>query len=1295
MSIRMKAALVIMLIVFAITAVNYVSSRYFATRSLVETMRKDQVLIRDLAIDLINTRVNLLKANSAIIAKRLSKTESPEEMVAAMNVQLETHPEFLALAVFNREDVEAAIGATTDPVSFLGNSPYLDSAFEGKGVISTTRDEPLLIPAMAFHICVPMPNGKVLGVTISGMYFTDLLKDYRLWKTGCIYIIDENGTVIAHYENSHVLDRINYIEQAEADPTLRPTAAFFRKMLAQENGVGVYFFRDKERLCSYGRIPDSTLGWRLVVMAPVYESPRTNVQNGLLLAASLFFLVGSVAAVFLANIVVWPFSRIEEQNLRLKKLNETIRAQANQIQAEHEHTRILLDALPLSAQLWDQNGHIYDCNAETVRLFQTKDKQEFVDRFLELSPEYQPDGRRSSEMVSYYLDKAFDEGRCVFEWTHRLLNGTSLSAEITLVRVKHGDRDVAAAYARDLREHKRMMSEIKRRDSLLNTVNLLAVRLLQSEPDAFESQMHQCMGMMIEAVGVDRVTIWKNHVRDGEIFLAKIHDWSKLHDWACGSVPHRNGFLTVGVSYDKSLPGWKEVLSQGECVTGLVRNMPPPIQETLAAYNVVSLCVIPIFLGDLFWGIVGYDNCSEERLYSENEQSILRSGGMLIANAVLRNDMTKTLQTTAIQLEVAVEQAQEANHAKSSFLANMSHEMRTPLNAVLGLSELTLESGSLGPEAHKNLERIYNAGVTLLGTVNDILDISKIEAGRFELLPHEYDIPSLINDTVMQNILRIADKPIEFVLNVDEYIPSRLIGDELRIKQVFNNLLSNAFKYTVEGVVELSVRCIREEDSALLIVRVRDTGIGIKPEDLQRLFADYSQVNSKSNRNIEGTGLGLSIAMRLATMMDGFISVESEFGKGSVFTAQLRQKIVNDETIDREVVENLKNFRYSDNKRKEQTRLVRLQMPYARVLVVDDNVTNLDVAKGLLKPYRMQVHCVTGGQQAIEAIRSESVRYNAIFMDHMMPEMDGIEATQRIRNIGTEYAKNIPIIAMTANAVVGNEEMFLREGFQAFLPKPIEIYRLDDIVRQWVRNRVQDGLFGDQQTLPNDQTRSNKQDRHQRSDQRMHGNQRIGNGRRTRELAIDGLDWHKGIERFGGDRQSFLEVLRSFAVNTRPLLEKVKTATKDNLSDYAISVHGIKGSSRGIGADVVGTKAEALELATKAGDFDFVCEHNPEFLDLAFKLVDDIASQLGIENVENPKPQKDRPDAETLARILTACRNYNADELDAAMTEIERFEYASDDGLAMWLRQNVDQTNYAPIVEKLSSLIDEKEVSHG
>ena len=396
--------------------------------------------------------------------------------------------------------------------------------------------------------------------------------------------------------------------------------------------------------------------------------------------------------------------------------------------------------------------------------------------------------------------------------------------------------------------------------------------------------------------------------------------------------------------------------------------------------------------------------------------------------------------------------------AKGKFLAQMSHEMRTPLNAVLGLSKLAIENDKLGDQDREKLEKIYNAGAILLSTVNDILDISKIDSGKFQLTPVEYDTPSMINDVVAQSIMRKGDKPVEFVLDIGENFPARLCGDDLRIKQILNNLLSNAFKFTEKGTVELVVKHedgeYAGEKAVWLSISVRDTGAGISPENVSSLFVEYAQMDIKSNNRVEGTGLGLPVAKMMTELMGGSISVESEFGKGSVFTVSFPQKYVGDTVIGPEVVNNLKKNRYSASKRDMNLWLSHYSLPDARVLVVDDVEINLEVAKGILSCYGMQIDCVTGGQEAIDAVRNGKVRYNAIFMDHMMPGMDGIEATRIIRlEIGTEYARNVPIIALTANAIVGNEEMFLSKGFQAFLSKPVEIPRLDAVIKRWIRDR--------------------------------------------------------------------------------------------------------------------------------------------------------------------------------------------------------------------------------------------------
>ena len=946
------------------------------------------------------------------------------------------------------------------------------------------------------------------------------------------------------------------------------------------------------------------------------------------------------------------------------------------IREEHKYANLLLDAMPFGCCLWNRELNIIDCNDEVVRLVGLKTQEEFLDRFNELSPKRQADGSLSSEYSKMYIRKAFDKGRCVVEWTHQTVDGTPIPVETVLVRVPYGNDTIVAGYLRDLREHQQMMEKIERRDALLNVMNRVAAILLQSETDAFENNLYLCMNMIAEALDVDRVSIWKNHSIDGTLYHKKLYEW-RSPEAQRYSADQTETFQPEDVSYEEQALGWEEILSRVDCVAGLVRNMSSAAQKLLGEQHIVSLCVVPIFCHEEFWGIIRYDNYRQEHIYSESEQLILRSGGMLIANAMLRNDMTENLRSSAEQLESALQDAQTANQAKSIFLARMSHEMRTPLNAVIGLCGLTLENDSLDHESQTSLEKVYNAGVMLLNTVNDILDISKLEAGKYDLQPAEYELASLINDTITQNYLRIGTKPIELFLEINENLPKKLYGDELRVKQIINNLLSNAFKYTMEGTVVLSVVCTREGDDMWLDISTQDTGIGIRSEDIPHLFSDYTRVDKNVTRFVEGTGLGLSLTEKMVEIMGGTINVESEYGKGSTFTVKLRQQFVSDDVIGPEMVNNLKNFQKTViGKYDRNSGVVRTKMPYAHVLLVDDNLTNLDVAQGMMRPYALKIDCLTSGQQAVDAVREEKSRYNAIFMDHMMPDMDGIEAARLIRTIDTEYARTVPIIALTANAVVGNEQMFLSNGFQAFLSKPIEVPRLDEVLQRWVRDEEQDKWLADQlagQAVTN--RRGGQRDRRSWVDRRL-----IGEG-------ISGVDMNKGIERFG-DRETFNEVLRSFVVHTRPLLATVKEVHENTLTDYAIIVHGIKGACRGICAESVGTLASILEEASKKGDFELVNKHNSDFIKALFKLLTDIENTLAETDTKVQKPKKDKPDAAILAELLSACNNYDMDGVDAAMEKIAGYAYTSDDGLTDWLRENVEQMNFTEIKDRLTALLE-------
>jgi len=406
-----------------------------------------------------------------------------------------------------------------------------------------------------------------------------------------------------------------------------------------------------------------------------------------------------------------------------------------------------------------------------------------------------------------------------------------------------------------------------------------------------------------------------------------------------------------------------------------------------------------------------------------------------------------------IYLNRQAEIAREASAAKSRFLSQMSHEIRTPLNAVIGLSETELQSSkanALPDSTIDNINRIRQSGVSLLGMINDILDISKIEANRFQLVPAIYETAPLLSDTINLNKVRIGSKPIKLKLEINNDFPAKLIGDELRVRQILNNLLSNAIKYTQEGAVTLSVLCETITGDSNLIIRftVQDTGIGIHAEDMGKLFTSYTQLDTGTNRKIEGTGLGLTITKRLIEMMGGSISVESEYGKGSVFTARIIQGTDSTDGqtngIGEETACALREFRYATEKNEKI--ISHLWLPDCKALVVDDIPDNLHVAQGLLAPYGLQIDTAISGREAIEKVKKRG--YDIIFMDHMMPEMDGIETAAEIRKLEMSGSQT-PIIALTANALRGMREHYLRQGFDDYLSKPISTEALDEIIKKF------------------------------------------------------------------------------------------------------------------------------------------------------------------------------------------------------------------------------------------------------
>ncbi|MFP3090810.1 ATP-binding protein [Treponema sp. TIM-1] len=808
-------------------------------------------------------------------------------------------------------------------------------------------------------------------------------------------------------------------------------------------------------------------------------------------------------------------------------------------------------------------------------------------------------------------------------------------------------------------------AEILQQDKLLRAVKDAAETLFSPDTDRFEEFLREGMEILARCVDVDRVFIWKTRIIDGDAYHQPVFHWAKDPGQQANDL---KSFYFFRKAESVGTTQFFKKLS----INGPVTSLDPELRDLIAPYGARSTLMIPLFLHNQVWGFVSFDDCRRERYFSSSEENILRSGSLLLADAAIRNETTQNLID-------AREEALASTKAKSRFLARMSHEIRTPLNAILGLSEVELQN-VLPNSTRLNLEKIYGSGSHLLEIVNDILDISKIESGNFEIFPTGYEFAGLINDTVQLNITRIGSKPIEFKLEIDETIPSGLYGDEVRVKQILNNLLSNAFKYTDAGEIRLSITWERQGDDAWLRFTVKDTGRGIKKEDLAKLFSEYTQFDTAANRRIEGTGLGLSITKGLVEKMMGTITVESEYLTGSVFRVTLPQGILDEKPIGGEMVENLRNFRFiEDRGRSRGNTLIRSWMPYGKVLVVDDLETNLDVMKGLLMPYGLRVDTVLSGREAVERIRAEEVRYDLIFMDHMMPEMDGMEAARIIRNeIGSPYARQVIIVALTANAVAGNREMFLENGFNDFIPKPIDIKRLDMALNCWIRDKQSEAVLQDAEQQNLARTAGFNQGQLDEA------------GTWILKHPLEEIDFAAALMRYGNSGAVYIPMLTSFVTHTPLLLEKMGIHLETSLPDYAIEVHGLKGTCNAIGAGGIAALAGELELAAQAGNVDLIRQNDGRLRKQALALTERLNALLDEWEAGLPKEEKEpraEPERALLARLSTAAAEFNSSVTEEILGELDRYRYEQGQEIIEWLREQAENFDYDAIHKRLEEFL--------
>ncbi|MCI8751567.1 MAG: response regulator [Lachnospiraceae bacterium] len=523
------------------------------------------------------------------------------------------------------------------------------------------------------------------------------------------------------------------------------------------------------------------------------------------------------------------------------------------------------------------------------------------------------------------------------------------------------------------------------------------------------------------------------------------------------------------------------------------------------------------------------------------------------------------------ELKEAKNIAESANKAKSSFLANMSHEIRTPINAVIGMNEMILRE-SRDENITGYAQNVKSASNSLLAIINDILDFSKIESGKMEIVDEEYHLSSVLNDVVNMVQLRSEQKGLELDIQVDSTLPDKLYGDSLRIGQIIVNILNNAVKYTEKGKVTFSVSGRNISDKNMVLkIEVRDTGIGIREEDLPRLFMGFERLDLKENRNIEGTGLGLAITSSLVQQMHGIINVDSVYGSGSVFILEIPQGVCNMEPIG-DFKEKYKKFVKAQEKYKES-----FIAPDAKVLLVDDNTMNHVVVKNLLKQTKVNIKSVRSGKECIECVQDE--RFDIIFLDHMMPGMSGIEALEYLNIMEDNKCKGIPVIAMTANAISGAREMYLEAGFSDYISKPVNSKELEAMLQKYLpTEKLKEWVCNlEETTSPGS----------------------LGKDVQENDNGIDKecLDIKLGMEYSTDKVEIYKEILTVFLqIKKQKQPELEMFFEKEDWKNYTIAVHALKSSSLNIGAKRLSDISAGLEKAGHDGDIDYIKEHHADMV---------------------------------------------------------------------------------------------------
>jgi len=952
--------------------------------------------------------------------------------------------------------------------------------------------------------------------------------------------------------------------------------------------------------------------------------------------------------------------------------------------------RAILDVLPIGMAMFDGTPRVTAVNDKLAEMFGAS-KEHLLDRYYEdFSPEFLPDGRKAIDEAYKITNRAMSGETVRLEWPHITAKGELVPCDLTLTRVEDEDDFIGIGFLYDLRNVKTLAAHLHEQDELLKALNNVSSTLLEPG-NRFEESLQKAMWILAEALGIDRIGIWKNYMADDELYC------SLLYGWDCGKFRSRveDGILEADQKYNEKNE-WKRTLMMGNSINASADSANYDLQEYLKQHGVKSSFFMPVFIHDKFWGFVAYDNCRKEELFSENKELILSSASRTIVNAISKNNITVRLETAVeeaneatrlknvavnslesilngidaliyitvpdtgellfinnymkkvlgkegedfvgeycyqvlrqsnkkcsfcpcfkldkdpdqiviwddyveilgshvrhsdcyidwpngnkVHLQHAVditelinakEQAEQGNKSKSAFLANMSHEIRTPMNAIIGMTVI----GKAAEDIYRKdycFEKIENASHHLLGVINDILDMSKIEANKFELSHEEFEFEKMLQRVVNIISFRADEKKQHLTVHIDKSIPRTLIGDDQRLAQVITNLMGNAVKFTPEeGSVRLETRFLGKEDDVYTIqVSIKDSGIGISPEQQAQLFQSFQQAESGTSRRFGGTGLGLVISKNIIELMGGKIVLDSEPGKGSSFTFTFKAKRGVKRTLglseiginwnnvkimavddDKEILDYFQDIMHGfgttcdtaisgqealaligvngmydiyfvdwkmpdmdgimlakelktkssspehtivimisaaewsivadeakkagvdkflskplfpsaiadaiseaiglKEQPKKEITVNSLYFKGCKILLAEDVEINREIVDALIEPTLLKMDCAENGVEAVAMFQNSPEDYDLILMDVQMPEMDGYEATRRIRQSSHPKAKTIPIIAMTANVFREDVERCMEAGMNEHIGKPLNMEEFFNMLQRYLKN---------------------------------------------------------------------------------------------------------------------------------------------------------------------------------------------------------------------------------------------------